>query len=212
MITRMTEMLIRHRGFEPKIHSSAYIAPNAVISGKVEVGPRSRIMYGAVLDSEGSRIEIGECTIICENAVIRATACGDVDHPVLVGNHVFVSPHATLLGCTVESYSYVATGATIVQGALVHSEAIVAVGAFVHANTVVPVNFFVPPNCIAIGNPIRVFSPDEKEALVDAIKALGFTKTAFGVDPSENDRVKKATEVRSKEFESHFDDDVLPLK
>jgi len=88
----------------------------------------------------------------------------------------------------------------------------VAVGAFVHANTVVPANFFVPPNCIAIGNPIRVFSPDEKEALVDAIKALGFTKIAFGVDPSENDRVKKATEVWSKEFESHFDDDVLPLK
>ena len=205
-------MLIRHRGFEPRIHSSAYIAPNTVISGKVEVGPRSRIMYGSVLDSEGSCIDIGECTIICENAVLRATACGDVDHPVLVGNHVFVSPHATLLGCTVESYSYIATGATVVQGALIHSEAIVAVGAFVHANTVVPAKFFVPPNCIAVGNPIRVFSPDEKEALVDAIKALGFTKIAFGVDPRENDRVKKATEVRSKEFESHFDDVVLSLK
>jgi carbonic anhydrase/acetyltransferase-like protein (isoleucine patch superfamily) len=209
---RITEMLIRHREFEPNIDSSAYIAPNTVVSGKVEVGPRSRIMYGAALDSEGSRIEIGECTIICENAVLRATACGDVDHPVLVGNHVFVSPHTTLLGCTVESYSYVATGATVVQGALVHSGAIVAVGAFVHANTVVPANFFVPPNCIAIGDPIRIFSADEKEALVDAIKPLGFTNVAFGVNPNENDRVKKATEVRSKEFESHFDDVVLSLK
>jgi carbonic anhydrase/acetyltransferase-like protein (isoleucine patch superfamily) len=109
----------------------------------------------------------------------------------------------------VESCSYVATGATIVQGALVHPGAIVAVGAFVHANTVVPADFFVPPNCIAIGDPIRVFSGDEKDTLVDAIKSIGFTKIAFGVDPNENDRVKKATEVRSKEFESHFDDDVL---
>jgi hypothetical protein len=34
-------------------------------------------MYGAVLNSEGSRVEIGECAIVCENAVLRATASGD---------------------------------------------------------------------------------------------------------------------------------------
>jgi len=205
-------MLIRHRGFEPHIDSSAYTAPNTVISGNVTIGPQSRIMYGTVLDSEGSRVEIGECTIICENAVIRATASGDVDYPVLIGNHVFVSPHATLLGCTVKSYSYIATGSTVLQGAVIHSGAIVAVGSFVHANTVVPSEFFVPPNTIAIGDPVRIFSPDEKDALVDAIRSIGFTKIAFDVDPKEIDRLsvmKKATEVRSNEFESHFDDVVL---
>ena len=103
------------------------------------MGPRARVMYGAVLDSEGSRINLGECTIVSENAVLRATAAGDTDHPVLVGDHVFVSPHATLLGCTIEPCSYVATGATLLQGATVHSGAvgkqhrIIRNGAFEHA-------------------------------------------------------------------------------
>jgi carbonic anhydrase/acetyltransferase-like protein (isoleucine patch superfamily) len=116
-------------------------------------------MYGAVLDSEGSRVDVGQCTIVCENAVLRATAAGDTDHPVVVGDHVFVSPHATLLGCTIEPCSYVATGATVLQGATVHSGAVVAMGAVVHARTVVPPGFFVLPNTIVIGDPVTLHSP-----------------------------------------------------
>jgi carbonic anhydrase/acetyltransferase-like protein (isoleucine patch superfamily) len=205
-------MLVKHRGFEPVVDSSAFVAPTAVLAGNVRVGSRSRIMYGAVLDSEGSRVEIGECTIICENAVLRATACGNTEYPVHVGDHVFISPHATLLGCTVEPCSYIATGATVLQGAIVHSGAAVAVGALVHAKTVVPSGFFVPPNTIAIGDPVKLYSPDEKEALADVIKSVGFAKIAFGAEAQWEDRLsryKQATEVRSKEFESHFDDVVL---
>jgi len=206
-------MLIKHRGFEPQLDSSVYVAPNATLIGKVNIGPESRVMYGAIIDSEGSEIEIGECSIICENAVIRATASGDVDHPVSIGDHVFVSPQATMIGCTLESYSYIATGATILQGATIHRGAIVAVGAFVHAKAAIPNDFFVPPNTIAIGDPVKIFSPDEKETLVDAIRSIGFTKIAFDVEPQVHDRLsvmKKATEVRSKEFESHFNDEILP--
>jgi carbonic anhydrase/acetyltransferase-like protein (isoleucine patch superfamily) len=205
-------MFIRHRGFESVVDSSVFVAPTAVVVGRVHIGRRSRIMYGAILDSEGSRIAIGECTIICENAVLRATASGDVDHAVLVGDHVFIAPHVTLLGCTVEACSYVASGATVLQGATVHSGAVVAVGALVHANTVIPGEFFVPPNTIAIGDPVKLYSPDEQEALAHAIKSIGFAKTAFGVEAQWEDRLlryKQSTEVRSKEFESHFDDEVL---
>ncbi len=208
-------MFIKHRGFEPVVDSSVFVAPTAVLVGRVRVGPRSRILYGAVLDSEGSRVEVDECTIICENAVLRATASGDVDHPVLIGDHVFISPHATLLGCTIESCSYIATGATVLQGATVHSGGVVAVGALVHANTVVPGEFFVPPNTIAIGDPIKLYSPDEKEALTHAIRSIGFAKVAFGVKAQWEDRISRymqSTEVRSKEFEGHFDDIILQKK
>ena len=194
------------------VDSSVFVAPTAALVGRVEIGPRSRIMYGAVLDSEASRIEIGECVVICENAVLRATTSGDVDHPVLIGDHVFISPHSTLLGCNVEACSYIATGATVLQGAIIHSGAVVAVGALVHANTVVPGEFFIPPNTIAIGDPIKLYSPSEKEALDNAIKSTEFAKTAFGIEIKWEDRLsryKQTTEVRSKEFESHFDDVIL---
>jgi carbonic anhydrase/acetyltransferase-like protein (isoleucine patch superfamily) len=205
-------VLIRHRGFAPIIAPSVFVAPTAVLVGRVQVGPRSRIMYGATLDSEESSIEIGECAIVCENAVLRATAAGNVDHPVLIGDHVFISPHATLLGCTVESCAYIATGATVLQGATIHSGAVVAVGALVHANTVIPSEFFVPPNAIAVGDPVRLYSPGEREAVTSAIKSVGFAKTAFNVEAEWEDRLsryKQSTEVRSREFESHFEDIVL---
>jgi carbonic anhydrase/acetyltransferase-like protein (isoleucine patch superfamily) len=205
-------MIIKHRGFEPVIDSTVYVAPTAVLVGNIDVGPKSRIMYGAILDSEGSRIKIGECTIICENAVLRATASGDADYPVLIGDNVFISPQATLLGCTVESCSYIATGATVLQGATVRSGAVVAVGAFVHANTVVPGKFFIPPNTIAVGDPIELYSPDQGEALTNAIKSIGFAKVAFGVGAQWEDRIaryKQSTEVRSKEFAGHFGDEIL---
>ncbi len=169
-------------------------------------------MYGSVLDSEGSKIEIGECSIICENAVLRATASGNREHPVIIGAHVFVSPQSTLIGCEVESNSYVATGATVLQGAIVQSGAAIAVGAFVHANTVVPANSFIPPNNIAIGDPIRIYSPKEKEGLIKAIKSIEFAKIAFNADAKwENrfERYRQVTMVRSKEFESHFDDEII---
>jgi carbonic anhydrase/acetyltransferase-like protein (isoleucine patch superfamily) len=110
-------VLLRHRGHEPVVHPSAFVAPNATVVGDVRIGPRARVMYGAVLDAEASRVEVGECAIICEHAVLRATAAGGTERPVVVGDHVFVGPHATLLGCSVDRCAYVATGATVLHAA-----------------------------------------------------------------------------------------------
>jgi carbonic anhydrase/acetyltransferase-like protein (isoleucine patch superfamily) len=205
-------MMIKHRGAEPQIDSTVFVAPTAVVAGKVQIGPRSRVMYGAVIDSEASTVEIGECSIICENAVIRATKIEDINHPVQIGEHAFISPHATLLGCSVASHAYIATGATVLQGAKVGQSAVVAVGALVHANTKIPAGFFLAPNAVAIGDPVKVYGPDDRNAVINAIKSLAFTKIAFGVDPHAENRVAtmtRATKIRSKEFESHFDDIIL---
>ena len=148
-------MLVRNRGAEPVIDSSAFVAPTAVLVGRVSVDPRARVMYGAVLDSEASKVEVGATSIVCENSVLRATSAGGADLPVVVGDHAFVGPHSTLLGCVVEPACYLATGSTILQGATVGSGAVVAVGALVHANTKVPSEYFVPPNTIAVGDPFR---------------------------------------------------------
>jgi carbonic anhydrase/acetyltransferase-like protein (isoleucine patch superfamily) len=119
-------MKIIHRGYEPKVDASACIAPTAVLVGKVEVGSRSRVMYGAVVDSEASTISIGACCIVCENAVIRATGEGEVPHPITIDDHVFIGPHSTILGCTLARCVYVATGATILQGAKVGPGSVIA--------------------------------------------------------------------------------------
>jgi len=205
-------MLIQHREHRPTVDATVFVAPTAVLIGNVSIGPRSRVMYGAVLDSEGSRVKVGECVVVCENAVLRATAEGDAEYPVTLGDHVFVSPHATLIGCTVERCSYVATGATVLQGARVLSGAAVAVGALVHAGTVVPAGAFVPPNSVAIGDPMKLYSPSDAEALADAIRAVDFARRAFGASADWGDRLaryEQATEVRSGEFAEHAHDRML---
>jgi carbonic anhydrase/acetyltransferase-like protein (isoleucine patch superfamily) len=204
-------MLIRHRGVEPAVEASAFVAPTAVLVGGVSVGPEARVMYGAVLDSEASKVEIGATAIVCENAVLRATFAGGVDLPVVVGDHAFVGPHATLLGCVVEPACYVATGATVLQGATVGSGAVVAVGALVHANTKVPSEFFVPPNTIAVGDPLQVYAPGD-ERLPEAIRSVNFAQTAFGVRTAWEDRIQRyreTAEVRAQEFGSHLGDTVV---
>jgi len=203
-------MLIRHRGVGPIVDASAFVAPTAVLVGRVSVDPRTRVMYGAVLDSEASKVEVGECAIVCENAVLRATSAGGADLPVVVGDHVFVGPHATLLGCIVEPACYLATGATVLQGATVGSGA-VAVGALVHANAKVPSEFFVPPNTIVVGDPLQVYAPGD-EGLAEAIRSANFAQTAFGVKTAWEERIQRyreTAEVRAEEFGSHLDDTVL---
>ncbi len=205
-------MLIRHREATPEVDPSAFVAPTAALIGRVQVDARARILYGAVLDSEGSSVRIGESSIVSENAVLRATAAGEVEAPLLLSDHVFVGPHATLLGCTVEACSFIATGATVLQGAVIERGGVVAVGALVHARTVIPGDFFVPPNAIAIGHPVTLYGPHDGKTLIEAIRSLEFSKTAFGVEVASRDRASiyhDVTEVRSEEYQAHFEDVVL---
>ena len=203
---------IRHRGREPRVHASAYVAPTATLVGDVVVGPRARVMYGAVLDAEGSRIEVAEAAVICENAVLRASAsAAGTEQPVLLGDHVFVGPHATLLGCRVDRCAYLATAATVLQTAHVGAGAVVAVGALVHARAVVPDEFLVPPHTLAVGDPLRVLAPGSDE-VPDAIRGVDFAGVAFGVDAGWTDRIRRyerIADVRVQEFGAHADDELV---
>ncbi|PRX45868.1 carbonic anhydrase/acetyltransferase-like protein (isoleucine patch superfamily) [Prauserella shujinwangii] len=212
MIAEAQGIRVRHRGHEPQVHPTAYVAPTAALVGDVRVGPRARVMYGAVLDAEGSRVEVGEAAVICENAVLRGSAVA-VDQPVLVDDHVFVGPHATLLGCAVGRCVYVATAATVLQGARLGAGSVVAVGALVHARTVVPDEYFVPPNTVALDAPVRLLAPGDP-GLAEAVRRVGFAQVAFGVDAEWTDRISRyehIAEVRVAEFGAHADDEVVDL-
>jgi carbonic anhydrase/acetyltransferase-like protein (isoleucine patch superfamily) len=208
----MVGMLIKHRGVAPSVDTTAYVAPTATLVGDVCIGPRARIMHGAVLDAEGSRIIVGEACVVAEHAVLRATAVGDADRPVQLADHVFVGPHATLLGCTLERCVYLGTGATVLHGATLAAGAVIAVGALVHARTEVPSEMFVPPQTLAIGAPARIVTPDQADEVAAAIRAADFAGAAFGVQADWEDRItryEQATEVRVAEFGAHREDEII---
>jgi carbonic anhydrase/acetyltransferase-like protein (isoleucine patch superfamily) len=205
-------MMIRHRGHAPSVDPTAYIAPTATLVGDVRIGPRVRVMYGAVLDAEGSTVEVGEASVISENAVLRATAVGARPQPVRLGDHAFVSPHATLLGCEIGRCCYIATGATVLQGARLGAGSVLAIGATAHAGAVLPAEMFVPPYTVATGDPATVHTPDRPAELAAAIKKVNFAGAAFGVQHDWEDRTaryEQIAEVRVEEYGAHRDDELI---
>jgi len=140
-------MILEHGGKRPRIHASAYVAPNATICGEVTVGAESRVLFGAVLTAESGPVTIGERCIIMENAVIRGVA----HQPASLGDHVLVGPHAHLSGCRIEDDVFIATGACIFNGATIGARATVRIRGIVHIRTRIPPDTVVPIGWVARG-------------------------------------------------------------
>lgn len=174
-------MLIEHEGKRPNVAESAYVAPTAVVCGDVTLGPDSRILFGAVLTAEGGRIEVGERCIVMENAVVR----GREGHPVGLGDHVLVGPHAHVNGAQIERDVFLATGASVFPGARVGHGSEVRIGAVVHVNSNLRPGSTVPIGWIAVGDPADLFPPDAHEELWPVQRAMDFPRTVFGLERAE---------------------------
>lgn len=170
-------MIIEHQGSRPKISESAYIAPTATISGDVTIGDGSCILFGAVITSEGGPVNIGKEVIVMENAVVRGTR----KNPAAIGNNVLIGPHAHLTGCTVESNVFIATGASIFNNARLEGGSEVRINGVVHVNSVLPGGSVVPIGWVAVGNPARIFPPQNHDEIWAIQKELSFDSTVFGL-------------------------------
>ncbi len=170
-------MLIEHRGKRPRVHESAYIAPNATLSGDVVVGPDCRVMFGAVLTAEGGPVEIGAQCIIMENAVIRGTP----KHPTRLGDHVLVGPRAYLTGCTIADDVFLATGATVFNGTESGARAEVRINGTVHLMSRLPPDTTVPIGWVAVGDPAEIRPANEHEEIWAVQEKLDFPGTVFGL-------------------------------
>src|SRR6187402_2958719 len=96
----MSGLIVPHRGFVPKVASSAYIAPNATLVGDVEIGENASIWFGVILRGDGPGIRVGENSNLQDGT--------------------FVGMHSTVLdGAVVETEAMVAAGAVVTPGKIV---------------------------------------------------------------------------------------------
>jgi carbonic anhydrase/acetyltransferase-like protein (isoleucine patch superfamily) len=196
-------MLIDHRGRRPTIDASAYVAPNAVLCGDVRVGAGARILFGAVLSAEDGRIDIGERTVVMENALVR----GRQKTPARLGDDVLVGPHAHVNGAVIEDGAFLATGAAIFPGATVGAGSEVRIHAVVHVNSMLAPDTTVPIGWIAAGSPAQLFSPDRHDEIWAVQEPLDFPGTVYGLsrDASAHDRMTR----QSAWFGAHQHDEVV---
>lgn len=200
-------MNLKHQGYSPRIHKSAYVAPTATVCGDVSLGENTRVLFGAVLSAEGGPIKIGSDCIIMENAVIRGTK----QHPVRVGHHVLIGPQAYLTGCTIEDEVFLATRATVFNGAQIEKKAEIRINGVVHIKTRIPASTIVPIGWVAVGDPAKILPPNEHDAIWAVQKPLNFPQTVFGIDrpPAGETIMREMTERYSRFLDSHKDDVIL---
>jgi len=161
----------------PAVDPEAYVAPTAVLSGQVRVGPGSCVLHGAVLTADGGPVDVGASCVIMEHAVLRGTA----PHPLAMGDHVLAGPHSYLTGCRIDDEVFIATGAMVFNGARMGRASSVALGGAVHIGCVVPPQTRIPIGWVAVGDPARLYPPYEAGHIRAGLEeAGGFLPFVFG--------------------------------
>ena len=200
-------MLIEHEGRRPTIAPTAYVAPNAIISGDVRIGRDSRILFGAVVTDDGGGVEIGNECIVMEQALIR----GRAGHPTRIADHVLIGPFSHVNGAQIEEGAFLATGASIFPGARVGPRVEIRINGVVHVNTVVPAETVVPIGWVAVGNPCRILPPGAHDQIWSIQKNLDFPGTVLGVQRTAGGGtpMREAMSRYSELFGRHRSDRIL---
>jgi carbonic anhydrase/acetyltransferase-like protein (isoleucine patch superfamily) len=123
-------------GKRPKIHSSVFLAPTAVVIGDVTIGADSSVWFGAVLrgDSPEHSVIVGRRTSVQENCVIHIGHWG----PTVVGDDVTVGHGAKFECCTIGDRTVIGMNAVILQNARVGRECVLAAGTVVLEGADIP--------------------------------------------------------------------------
>ena len=143
--------------WEPDIHETAFVHPDAVVIGRVGIGAEASVWPCAVLRGDHGRIEVGARTSVQDGTVVHCTH----EWPTLIGAECVVGHNAHLEGCVVGDRCLIGSGSVTLNGVTVGAGAVVAAG------SLVPEGFEVPPGALVAGVPARVKKTGMPPDLVD---------------------------------------------
>lgn len=129
----------------PIIDPSAWIAPGAVILGRVRLKARSSVWYGCVLRGDQEWIEVGEETNVQDGSILHV----DDGYPCILGNRVTLGHRAIVHGSVVGDGALIGISATVLSRCVIGEGALIAAGALVLEGTQVP------PHTLWAGCPAR---------------------------------------------------------
>lgn len=151
-------------GISPSFGKNVFLADNATVVGRVEIGEDSSVWFNAVVRGDVHAIRIGKACNIQDGAVIHATY---QKAATTIGDYVSIGHNAIVHGCTLHDRVLVGMGAIVMDDAVVGEGAIIAAGAVVTAGTKVP------PYTIYAGAPARYLKDVSSE------QAAQFHQTAL---------------------------------
>src|SRR5450631_2586264 len=98
--------LLKLDGVEPEITFPSWVAPNAMLIGRVRVQRDASIWYGAVLRGDQELIDVGSRANIQDNCVLHT----DMGFPLTIGAGCTIGHLVMLHGCTVGRNTLIGIG------------------------------------------------------------------------------------------------------
>jgi carbonic anhydrase/acetyltransferase-like protein (isoleucine patch superfamily) len=139
-------MLYQLDGVAPELAEDAWVAPTAVLVGRVILARGASVWWGAVLRGDNEPITIGPGSNVQDGCVLHT----DPGFPLTIGESVTIGHQAMLHGCTIGDGALVGIGAVVLNGATVGE------GALLGARSLLAEGKSVPPGTLALGAPARV--------------------------------------------------------
>jgi carbonic anhydrase/acetyltransferase-like protein (isoleucine patch superfamily) len=142
----------------PAVDPDAYVAVEAVVIGRVQIGAGASVWPGATLRGDNDPIAIGPGTNVQDGAVLHT----DDGCPLSVGADVTIGHQAVLHGCTVGAGSLIGIQAVVLNNVVIGRNCLIGAAALVTEGKVIP------DNSLVIGAPakvVRTLNPDEIAAM-----------------------------------------------
>ncbi|GAA2278572.1 gamma carbonic anhydrase family protein [Actinomadura luteofluorescens] len=142
----------------PQIDPTAWVAPGAVVVGRVTLGRASSVWYGSVLRGDDEEIIVGEECNIQDLSCMHS----DPGMPAVLEDRVSLGHKAMVHGAHVETGSLIGIGAIVLNGARIGSGTLIAAGALV------PPGKKIPSGVLVAGTPgkiVRELTDDDRAVL-----------------------------------------------
>ena len=123
-----------------------WVAPGAVVIGKVVLKRNASVWFGAVLRGDTEPIVVGENSNVQDGAILHT----DIGAPLTIGRDVTIGHHVMLHGCTIGDNSLIGIKATVLNNAAIPSECLVG------AHALVTERKSFEPRTLVTGAPARV--------------------------------------------------------
>lgn len=130
----------------PVVHEGAFVHPEAVLIGDVQVDEMCYVGAGAVLRGDIGSIRVGEGSNVQENCVFHTFP----GKSVILHPNSHVGHGAILHGCEIGSHVLVGMGAIVADGVKINPECMVGAGSFI------PFGTEIPSKSLVVGSPARV--------------------------------------------------------
>ncbi len=114
-------------GVTPELDAECFIAPDAVLIGRVRVKKGASVWFGAVLRGDNDWITIGESSNVQDQTIIHA----DPGQPVDIGKGVTIGHRVIVHSATVGDSSLIGMGAILLNRSRIGANSLVGAGALV---------------------------------------------------------------------------------